>query len=175
MPHRSLARPPGVSSRLRRAPGSTRRRWRAANGEELELPVILDLVHVDERTGEETWRVEATVDVVDGAPALVHVELHAAGGLDTLRLQPEFRWMTPIDAVGRIAPAMLADGRDPFEQDFPFTGYPTWHAIATSSTGVSPTSSSRTSRLSTSRGVAGRHNASPTSAGCHAGPWSGGS
>jgi hypothetical protein len=90
----------------------------------VDLPVVLDLVHVDPATRAEVWRIEATVDLVDGEPALCHLELRGDQGLDVLRLQREFRWATPLDAACRIAPAMLADGLDPFEQDFPFTGYP---------------------------------------------------
>jgi hypothetical protein len=120
----SNPRPAGVSSRLRHGHSRRRQAWTAENGQVVELPVVLDLVEVDPRTRNERWRVEATVDLVDGEPALCHVELQSADGLDTLRLQREFRWMTPVDAVRRIAPAMLADGLDPFDQDFPFTGYP---------------------------------------------------
>jgi len=124
MAARTKPRPAGVTSRLRRGTGRRRQTWTAENGQVVDLPVVLDLVEVDPRTGAETWRFEATVDLVDGEPALCHVELHSTDGLDTLRLQREFRWMTPVDAVRRIAPAMLADGLDPFVQDFPFTGYP---------------------------------------------------
>lgn len=124
MAARRRARATGTTSRLHRLDGRPRHRWTAENGQVVELPVVLDLVHVDPGTLTESWRVEATVDLVDGEPVLCRVELQGAEGLDTLRLQREFRWMTPVDAVRRIAPAMLADGLDPFVQDFPFTGYP---------------------------------------------------
>ena len=124
MPRRSTKRSTGTSSRLHRLPGRRRQQWTAPNGQVVELPLLLDLVHVDPDTGAEAWRFEATVDLVDGDPALCHLEMQGVHGLNTLRLQREFRWMTPVDAVTRIMPAMLADGVDPFEQDFPFTGYP---------------------------------------------------
>ncbi len=117
-------RPPGTTSRLHRVPGAVVQPWPAANGQIVELPVVLDLVHVDPEDGVEAWRVEATVDLVDGEPALCRVLVEGAAGLDTLRLQRDFRWMTPLDAVSRIVPNMLADGLDPFAQDFPYTGYP---------------------------------------------------
>ena len=124
MARQSGTRAAGTSSRLHRGMGRRRQRWTAPNGQVVELPVMLDLVHVDPDTLREAWRIEATVDLVEGEPALCHLEVNGERGLDTLRLQREFRWMTPVDAVTRIVPAMLADGLDPFEQDFPFTGYP---------------------------------------------------
>jgi hypothetical protein len=124
MPRRSIRRGPGTSSRINRLPGRPKQRWTADNGQVIELPLLFDLVHVDPDTLDELWRVEATVDLVGGELALCRMVIQGDAGLDTLRLQREFRWLTPLDAVRRIVPAMLADGLDPFEQDFPFTGYP---------------------------------------------------
>lgn len=120
------ARQPGLSSRLRRAPGP-RSSWVSPTGTELDLPVILDLVATG-LDGAERWRVEATVDLRAGAPALTQLSVAAGAedpfGLDVDVLQRDFRWATPVEAVARIVPRLLREGLDPFAVDFPYEGYP---------------------------------------------------
>lgn len=88
------------------------------------MPVVFDLAMVDVDSGEDVFRFEATVDLVDGSPALVRFVATAADGLDTVRLQREFRWATPVDVVTRLVPAIIAAGGDPFDHEFPVEGFP---------------------------------------------------
>ena len=114
-------RPPGVSSRLVRVAGTTRP-WNAGNGEQVDLPVVVDYVVVDERGV--AVRIEATVDHGAHRPVVTSMSFHSRDGLDLDRLQREFRWRTPIDIVERLVPRMLEAGIDPFDQDLPVTGFP---------------------------------------------------
>ena len=116
-----MARPPGVSSRITTARGG-RHPW-TTRGVTIDLPVIVDWV-LTEPTGEERVRVEATVDLVDGAPAIVRMAFVAAAGLDITTLQREFRWATPLEVVTGLIPKMVADGVDPFSEEIPVTGFP---------------------------------------------------
>lgn len=88
------------------------------------MPVVFDLRLLDTGTGEDVFRFDATVDLVDGAPAMVRFVATAAEGLDLVRLQREFRWATPIDVVTRLVPAIIASGGDPFDHDYPVDGFP---------------------------------------------------
>lgn len=115
-------RPTGVSSRLRPAPGS-QRTWIAGNGTPVKLPLIVDYVVMGE-SDQPDMQVEATVDLVDGSPALTSMSLVRARGLDVQALQREFRWHTPLDIVVRMVPRLLAEGIDPFAINLPVTGFP---------------------------------------------------
>ena len=111
-----------LSSRLRRKRRTST--WRPADGIEVPMPVVFDLALVDTLTGADVFRFDATVDLVDGSPALVRFEASAATGLDLARLQREFRWATPVDVVTRLVPAIVAAGGDPFDHDYPVDGFP---------------------------------------------------
>ena len=119
----TATRPPGTSSRLRRARGE-RHPWSAPAGHEVDFPVILDIVHVDPDTGLTTWKVEATVDVVGDLPAVVDMHFHATAGLDLDVLQEHFRWATPLDVVTQTVPTLLSSGFDPFRYHYPTSGFP---------------------------------------------------
>lgn len=112
----------GVSSRVRAVEGASRQ-WTAGNGQAIALPLIIDYVSVDEHR-RETIRVEATVDVIKGTLQITGMTFRAPGGMDTLALQREFRWRTPLDIVERLIPRLLADGVDPFSTDLPVTRFP---------------------------------------------------
>ena len=116
-------RPPGVSSRVRRADGATET-WIATNGQAVELPVIVDHVNIDPASGECTWIFEARIDLVGPAPALVNMHLEGNPCLDPVRLQRFFRWASPIEIVRRTIPALLAKGIDPFLFEYATDGYP---------------------------------------------------
>jgi hypothetical protein len=114
---------PGVTSRIR--PGAGRKRiWRIDDTRRFPLPVIVDHLFVDPETGEVGWRIEATIDLVDGSPALVRMNAHAPAGLDANRLQREFRWASPLEIVRVGIPSLLARGLDPFAIDLPLSGFP---------------------------------------------------
>lgn len=115
-------RPVGVTSRVRPAPGS-RRTWHAGNGIPVELPLIVDYV-VTGDSGSPEMQIEATIDLVNGRPALTSMSLVRARGLDVQALQREFRWHTPLDIVERMVPRLIAEGIDPFTIDLPVTGFP---------------------------------------------------
>lgn len=88
------------------------------------LPVIVDHMSVDPTTGERDWLIEATIDLVDGEPALVRMNAQVPGGLDPYLMQREFRWASPLEVVRNGVPALLARGIDPFDFDLPLTGFP---------------------------------------------------
>ncbi len=115
-------RPRGVSSRLRRVPG-VRRPWVAPGGAVVDLPLLLDLVSMAP-DGTAQWTIEATVDLVDHRPAVVSMSVTSSTGLDLDRLQAEFRWATPLDAVMTTVPQLLARHLDPYQHDFAARGYP---------------------------------------------------
>lgn len=116
------ARPVGVSSRLRAASG-TPHVWNAGDGIQVRLPLIVDYV-VTGDSGSEDMRIEATVDLVEGRPAIIEMSLVRPQGLDVAALQRTFRWQTPLDVVERMVPRLMAQGIDPFAVDLPVTGFP---------------------------------------------------
>ena len=114
---------PGVTSRLRPAPGR-KRPWKISAERSFPLPVIVDHMFVDPDTGELGWLIEATIDLVDGEPALVRVNAHVPGGIDPYLMQREFRWASPLEVVRDGVPVLLGRGTDPFAHDLPLTGFP---------------------------------------------------
>lgn len=66
-------RPVGVSSRVRPGPHGGQA-WSAGNGTRVQLPLIVDYVVTGESGGTE-MEIEATVDLVDGRPAITHMSL----------------------------------------------------------------------------------------------------
>lgn len=101
-----------------------RRPWVSPLGPTIEFPVIFDLVQHDP-AGNTVFRIEVTLDLgSDGEPMVNDVHLRAEHGLDLIRLQREFRWATPLEAVTRLAPAMILQGRDPWTEEFPSEGFP---------------------------------------------------
>ena len=91
-----------ASSRLHRL--SQTSVWSRSDGIDVPMPVLLDLRLHDTTTGRDVFRFEGTVDLVDGEPAMTRFVADAAGGLDLVRLQREFRWATPVDVVTRFGP-----------------------------------------------------------------------
>lgn len=118
----ALPRTAGISSRITPAAGP-RHRW-ATQGIAVDLPLVVDWVWVHASTGEERIRIEATVDLVGDSPAIVGMSFVAPDGLDTLQLQREFRWNTPLEVVTGLLPRLLLDGVDPYTIDLPVTGFP---------------------------------------------------
>ena len=118
----ALRRPVGMSSRLRRAAGEPSV-WVAPNNCGVELPVVLDVVSVNERNVME-WAVDAVIDTIDGFPAVVSIQVSSHTGLDLMFLQTHFRWSTPLEVVTVSVPQLLARGIDPFDFDFPVRGFP---------------------------------------------------
>jgi hypothetical protein len=113
----------GVTSRIRPAPGR-KRRWQVSDAQSFPLPVIVDHMFVDPDTGGLGWLIEATIDLVDGEPALVRMNAHVPAGLDPYRMQREFRWASPLEVVRDGVPVLLHRGIDPFDFDLPLTGFP---------------------------------------------------
>jgi hypothetical protein len=108
---------------MRPSPGRTRR-WRISSDLSFPLPVIVDHMYVSPDTGEIGWLIEATIDLVEGAPALVRMNAHVPGGIDPYRMQRDFRWASPLEMVRDGVPVLLARGIDPFLVDLPLTGFP---------------------------------------------------
>jgi transposase-like protein len=98
--------------------------WTSPEGIAVELPVVVDLVHVDPDSGRRRWSVEAHVDLVRGEPRLVSIVIHGKAGLDTIFLQRFFRWASPVELVRRTVPKLLATGIDPYRHDYAIDGYP---------------------------------------------------
>ena len=117
-----MSRPVGPSSRVRRAPTTTAA-WRAANGEVVDLPVVVDYV-VTESDGSESVRIEVTVSKRGGWPTMTGAEFSCEDGLDPGLLEREFRWRTPLDIVERLMPRLMSQGVDPYDMDLPTSGYP---------------------------------------------------
>ena len=113
----------GTTSRIRPASGR-KRLWHISPDHSFPLPVIVDHMFVHPETGELGWRIEATIDLVDGEPALVRMDAQAPGGIDPYRMQRDFRWASPLEVVRLGIPALLERGIDPFEFDLPLTGFP---------------------------------------------------
>ncbi len=118
----AAARRVGVSSRVRRARGD-RHRWRAPNGQVVDLPLLVDILERG-ADGATVWKVEATVGLADGEPRLFSMALSSSRALDTDVLQQRFRWTTPVDIVTVTIPELLESGIDPFRYDYPVDGYP---------------------------------------------------
>ncbi len=116
------SRPLGVSSRFVRTEGP-RHPW-TTQGVTIDLPVIVDWVQVDSDTGGETVRIEARVDLIGDKPEIVEMSFAAAAGLDLAKLQRDFRWTSPLNAVTGILPRLIATGSDPFAFDIPVSGFP---------------------------------------------------
>jgi hypothetical protein len=116
------SRPFGVSSRFIRAEGP-HHPWTIGEVT-IDLPVIVDWVHVDPDTGEETVRIEARVDLIGDKPEIVRMSFSASAGLDLAMLQRDFRWASPLTAVTGILPRIIALGSDPFAFDLPVSGFP---------------------------------------------------
>lgn len=116
-------RPAGITSRVRRAPGQ-RKIWRAGNGQQVELPLIVDHVTIDAGSGECRCVTEARIDLVDGKPKLVEVRIEGNPSLDPVYLQRFFRWATPVEIVRHTLPSLLERGIDPFQHDYATDGYP---------------------------------------------------
>ena len=119
----STRRPPGLSSRVRRARGE-RTFWDAPGGVRVDLPVTVDIVFVDPHRGTKDWSAVARVELVDGVPALASVTIEARDGLDSDLMQRKFRWASPLEVVTVMMPKLLALGVDPFAFHYPTGGFP---------------------------------------------------
>lgn len=109
-------RPPGVSSRMTRAPGK-RHPW-ITNGLSVDLPVIVDWVNVDPGTGAELVRIEATIDLVDGTPAIISMSLVSSVGLDLVTLQRDFPLGFTAGSGNRTRPTVDRRGGGPLRGGF---------------------------------------------------------
>lgn len=123
---------PGVTSRIRPAPGR-RRVWRIDGRRSFPFPVIVDHVFVDPHTREVGWRIEATIGLVDGAPAITRVDARMPGGLDPALMQRQFRWASPLEVVTMTVPILLERGIDPFSFELPVDGFPESAALGAKS------------------------------------------
>jgi hypothetical protein len=113
----------GVTSRIRPAPGR-KRSWQISADYSFPLPVIVDHMSVDPETGVRAWLIEATIALIDGEPALVRMDAQVPDGIDPYRMQREFRWASPLEAVTKGVPVLLGRGIDPFDFDLPLSGFP---------------------------------------------------
>ena len=98
--------------------------WHIDDERAFPLPVIVDHLFVDPESGRIGWRFDVTIDLVDGTPAITHVDIHVPGGLDPAFMQREFRWASPLEVITRTVPVLLSRGEDPFAFDLPVTGFP---------------------------------------------------
>lgn len=114
---------PTVRSRIRPAKGR-RHLWRIDDERRFSLPVIVDHEGTDPATGARLWLIEATIDLVDGQPALVRMDARVPTGIDPYRMQREFRWASPLEIVVTGVPSLLARGIDPLAVDLPLSGFP---------------------------------------------------
>jgi hypothetical protein len=113
----------GVTSRIRPAAGR-KRIWQIDDKVSFSLPVVVDHMYVDPATHQLGYHIQATIDLVEGEPALTRIDVRAPQGIDVVRMQREFRWASPLEIVRRTIPILLGRGIDPFAFDLPLTGYP---------------------------------------------------
>ena len=116
-------RPTGTSSKLTRLRGASEA-WLAPNGQVVELPVEVDLVHKEEINNSVVWVVVAKIALVNEAPSLVSLKMEGSPRLDPEHLQRFFRWRTPLEIVLHTVPQLIAKGVDPYSYDYATTGYP---------------------------------------------------
>ena len=90
----------------------------------MQLPLVLDILNIDEDSGEASWFVEAQVDLIADQPELTDVHLTGHPLLNANYLQVFFRWATPIDVVTRTVPYLLEQGVDLFKHEYATSGYP---------------------------------------------------
>ena len=108
-----------TSSRVRPGVGA-KKRWVAPNGVSVPLPLVVLLFHVDATSGQETWRFEATVELVDGMPQATRYDLRNNEGFNPVFMAKMFRWGTPVHIVTSHIPLLIADGVDIWEAEMPF-------------------------------------------------------
>lgn len=116
-------RPAGYSSRVKLGAGK-KSTWTAPNGQKIRLPLIVDQINIDPKSGNQTWCIEAQVDLIDGIPCLTEVHLRGQPNLDPILLQRFFRWATPLEVVRVLIPNLLERGINPLQYEFPTDGYP---------------------------------------------------
>lgn len=113
----------GVTSRVRPSAGR-KRMWQATPTQAFPLPVIVDHMCVDPESRELVWLIEATIDLVQGSPALTRMNAQSPGGINPHWMQREFRWASPLEVITLGIPELLSRGVDPFSIDLPLTGFP---------------------------------------------------
>jgi hypothetical protein len=97
--------------------------WQATEHHTFTLPLVVDFMSVDE-SGSLEYLFEATIDLINGQPGLAEMSLRSSRGLDTVTLQREFRWASPVAVITRLVPRILTRGLDPFIQELPVSGFP---------------------------------------------------
>ena len=107
-----------TSSRVRPGVGA-QKRWVAANGASVPLPLVVVLFDVDATSGRERWRFEATVELVDGTPQATRYDLRNNEGFNPVFMEKMFRWGTPVHIVTSRIPLLIADGVDIWEAEMP--------------------------------------------------------
>ena len=108
-----------TSSRVRPGVGA-KKRWVAPNGVSVPLPLVVLLFHVDATSGQETWRFEATVELVDGMPQVTRYDLRNNEGFNPVFMEKMFRWGTPLHVVTSHIPVLILEGVDIWETEIPF-------------------------------------------------------
>lgn len=96
-----------------------RRAWTAPNGAIIILPILLVGGERDPATNEDVWRAEFVVDLVDGRPQTVSLNLSAPEGLDEEVTHQRFRWSGARELVTFWMPEVIDDGGDPFAIPLP--------------------------------------------------------
>ena len=109
----------GTSSRIEPGVG-VQSVWVAPNGASVPLPLIVVLSHVDSASGQETWRFEATVELLDGKPQVTRYDLKNIEGFNPVFMEKMFRWGTPLLIVTSHLPDLISDGVDIWEAEIPF-------------------------------------------------------
>lgn len=108
----------GTSSRIEPGVG-TQSLWVAPNGASVPFPLIVVLSHVDSASGQETWRFEATAELVDGQPKVTRYDLKNIKGFNPVFMEKMFRWGTPLHIVTSHLPDLISDGVDIWEAEIP--------------------------------------------------------
>lgn len=166
----------GVTSRIRPAPGRGGEHPRRIDYGARSPCRLIVYYCSSTRRRERGRQIQATIGLVDGAPAIIRVDARAPGGLDPALMQRQFRWASPLEAANDdLVPILLGRGIDPFAYDLPVDGFPESAALGAKSNEPLTTSSSRPSPASTWRVVGAYAAATARSGTCRPAPSSAGS
>jgi len=108
----------GASSKVEPGVGA-QKFWVAPNGASVPLPLIVVLSHVDSASCQETWRFEATVELVGGSPQVTRYDLKNIDGFNPVFMEKMFRWGTPLHVVTSHLPVLISEGVDIWQAEIP--------------------------------------------------------
>jgi len=98
--------------------------WQAPNGQEVQLPVKLELIWENAQTHQLIFKSTATIGFVQNEPVILELTTSSPFGLDLKALQNHFRWRSPLDVITILVPKLMEKGIDPYSYKYPVEGFP---------------------------------------------------